>query len=114
MPLPNARKPVTAQADAPSYRVTVVFALPDRAWQQTLCVAPGTTLLQVVQASGFAQQFPAWDTMQLALGVYGQRCAPHRLVADGDRVEIYRPLQFDPMESRRRRVAHRARKLQSA
>ena len=29
------------------------------------------------------------------------------LRAAGDRVEIYRPLNFDPMESRRRRAVHR-------
>jgi putative ubiquitin-RnfH superfamily antitoxin RatB of RatAB toxin-antitoxin module len=31
-------------------------------------------------------------------------------LADGDRVEIYRGLSFDPMESRRRRAEHRRAK----
>jgi len=93
----------------PTLRVTVVYALPDRSWQQTLQVPQGFTLQDVVQASGFARQFPDVDMQALNLGVYGERSAPQRQVVDGDRVEIYRPLCFDPMESRRRRAAHRAR-----
>jgi len=89
--------------------VTVIYALPDRCWQASLRVPVGTTLQHVVQASGFSQAFPDLDVRTLPLGVYGARATPDRLAADGDRVEIYRPLHFDPMESRRRRAAHRAR-----
>jgi len=90
-------------------QVTVVYALPAYRWQESLCVPQGATLREVVQASGFSQRFPDVDVHALPLGVYGERCAPDRLADDGDRVEIYRPLRFDPMESRRRRAAHRAR-----
>jgi len=90
-------------------QVTVVYALPECSWQRCLQVAPGTTLQQAVYASGFAHHFPEVDVHTLALGVYGERSTPQRQVTDGDRVEIYRPLRFDPMESRRRRAAHRAR-----
>jgi putative ubiquitin-RnfH superfamily antitoxin RatB of RatAB toxin-antitoxin module len=41
----------------------------------------------------------------LEIGVYGRRCEADTPLCDGDRVEIYRPLNFDPMESRRRRAA---------
>jgi len=95
--------------DSTALCVTVVYALPERSWQKSLQVPAGATLWQVVQASGFARQFPDVDVRTLSLGVYGERSAAHRIVADGDRVEIYRPLYFDPMESRRRRAAHRAR-----
>jgi len=83
-------------------------------WQESLHVPVGTTLQQVVYASGFIQHFPDVDVQALHLGVYGERCPPDRLVADGDRVELYRPLRFDPMESRRRRAAHRARTAKTA
>ena len=43
------------------------------------------------------------------VGVYGRRVALDHLLADGDRVEIYRPLRVDPKEARRRR-ALRARR----
>ncbi len=43
------------------------------------------------------------------MGVYGQRCRDDYILADGDRLELYRPLQFDPKESRRRRAMHKQR-----
>lgn len=41
-----------------------------------------------------------WDA---AVGIYGEVCGRDRLVEDGDRIELYRPLAFDPKESRRKR-----------
>jgi putative ubiquitin-RnfH superfamily antitoxin RatB of RatAB toxin-antitoxin module len=93
-------------------RVHLVYASgPGQAWTQTLDLPPGSTLAQAVSASGFAQRFPGYDLACLQAGIYGQRCEPERELADGDRVEIYRPLVFDPMESRRRRAQHRQKRL---
>lgn len=89
--------------------VSVVHALPDRAWDVTLQVPAGATLAQVVAQSGFLQQFPDHDLSALTLGVFGQARPAGSPAADGDRIEIYRPLRFDPMESRRRRAEHRRR-----
>lgn len=38
------------------------------------------------------------------LGVYAERVTDDYVVKDGDRVEIYRPLQQDPMDLRRKRA----------
>jgi uncharacterized protein len=38
------------------------------------------------------------------LGVYAERVADDYVVQDGDRVEVYRPLQQDPMDLRRKRA----------
>src|SRR3546814_10501406 len=51
--------------------------------------------------------FPSTWCFRSKVGVYGQECTLDRVLTDGDRVEIYRPLVFDPMESRRRRALHR-------
>lgn len=42
-------------------------------------------------------------------GVWGKRVAEDYLLRAGDRVEIYRPLQADPKEARRRRARTAAR-----
>lgn len=89
--------------------VSVVHALPDSAWDVTLQVPAGATLAQAVAQSGFLQQFPGHDLSALTLGVFGQARPAGSPAADGDRIEIYRPLRFDPMESRRRRAEHRRR-----
>jgi len=101
-----------ASPEGATAQVTVVYALPERVWQESVRVPAGSTLLDAVQASGFSDHFPELDVHALPLGVYGARSASTRVVTDGDRVEIYRALTFDPMESRRRRAAHRARKTQ--
>jgi putative ubiquitin-RnfH superfamily antitoxin RatB of RatAB toxin-antitoxin module len=61
----------------------------------------GSTLRDAVERSGLAaREAPAEP---FAIGVWGRRCAPGDAVHDGDRVEIYRPLQVDPKEARRLR-----------
>lgn len=38
-----------------------------------------------------------------AIGIWGKSVATDTPVQDGDRIEIYRPLQFDPKDARRLR-----------
>jgi len=79
-------------------------------WQRALDLPSGATVADAVRASGFAAQFPGRDAWQSGVGVYGKQCQPDTPLADGDRVEIYRPLAFDPKVSRRRRAEHRRAK----
>jgi putative ubiquitin-RnfH superfamily antitoxin RatB of RatAB toxin-antitoxin module len=79
--------------------VSVVLAEPGRASCVNLALAPGATLIDAAQASGLWQ--PASG---LTLGVWGHRLPGDTVLADGDRVEIYRPLQIDPKDARRHRA----------
>lgn len=88
-------------------RVHIAFAAPTRLWQHTLDVPEGTTVGQALDQSGFADEFPEFTDHPPATGVYGERCDVRRILREGDRIELYRPLVFDPLESRRRRAAHR-------
>lgn len=63
----------------------------------------GATVTHAVAASGLAARHQAADILQLSVGVWGRRCEPSRLLKDGDRVEVYRPLLVDPKEARRLR-----------
>lgn len=38
------------------------------------------------------------------LGIFARRVEPGQVLQEGDRLEIYRPLQLDPKEARRRRA----------
>jgi len=87
--------------------VCVIHAGPGRVWQRTLRLPGGSTARQALAASGFARDHPACPPDTLAVGVFGQICSLDHRLADADRLEIYLPLDFDPMESRRRRAAHR-------
>jgi putative ubiquitin-RnfH superfamily antitoxin RatB of RatAB toxin-antitoxin module len=94
--------------------VSLHYARPHDAWQRQVDLPAGATAGDAVAASGFAQVFPGVDPWQAGVGVFGRIVQPGQALHDGDRVEIYRPLAFDPMESRRRRAAHRARKSPTA
>jgi putative ubiquitin-RnfH superfamily antitoxin RatB of RatAB toxin-antitoxin module len=79
-------------------KVQVVRAWPDRYDSIRLVLAPGATVQDAVRASGLALDGVAgW-------GVFGERAAPERLLADGDRVELLGPLLVDPKDARRKRA----------
>lgn len=94
-------------ADAGQLTITVVFAQPAQVWQTRLSVPAGTDVGAALRLSGFAQAFPGYPIDAAAVGIFGRRCRIDEAVAQGDRIEIYRPLSFDPMASRRRRAEHR-------
>lgn len=87
--------------------VHVVYAEPHSVWEVKLDVPVASTVMEAIDLCGFARLFPDYPFKELAVGIYGQVCPAGRMLVDGDRVEIYRPLSFDPMESRRRRAEHR-------
>ncbi len=95
-------------ADAGLIRVQVCYALPQDCFSADLSLPEGATLLQAVRESGVLQRHPEIDLNTQKLGIFGKIKPADTLLRDGDRVEIYRPLQADPMETRRRRAKHRA------
>lgn len=87
-------------------RIEVAWALPQRQRLVALVLPAGSTVGDAIAASGLRDELPA----VLDTGIHGKRCAPEERLRDGDRVEIYRELVYDPKESRRRRAAHAARR----
>lgn len=103
---PHNHTGVPAGADA-AICVEIVYAEPGRAWQRRLQLPAGANAAQALQACQFIGEFPEYAHNAPPMGVYGQVCSADRILVDGDRLEIYRPLTYDPMESRRRRAIHR-------
>lgn len=85
-------------------RVEVAYALPDRQQLVTLAVAPGTTVAEAITQSGVMQQFAEIDLAVNKVGIWNRVVKPEQVVADGDRIEIYRPLIADPKEVRKQRA----------
>jgi putative ubiquitin-RnfH superfamily antitoxin RatB of RatAB toxin-antitoxin module len=88
-------------------RVEVAYALADRQWLLPLELPASANVRDAIEASGLIQA--AGLAEPLEAGIFGRRCALGTVLRDGDRVEVYRPLDFDPMESRRRRAAKAGR-----
>jgi len=89
-------------------RIEVVYALPDEQPVIELDLAPGTSVAEAVRASGLPERFPEIDPVSGPFGIFSRRCDPGHKLREGDRVEIYRPLQVDPKDARRRRAGRRA------
>lgn len=93
------------QLAANALAIEVACALPGRQLVIGITVPPGTTVRDAVRLSGIASEFAALDIDDCKLGVWGQVVADHTVLADGNRVEIYRPLVNDPRETRMRLAA---------
>jgi putative ubiquitin-RnfH superfamily antitoxin RatB of RatAB toxin-antitoxin module len=89
--------------------VEVIYATPARQVRYAVRLREGGTVADAIRASGLLQAFPEIDLAANRVGIYGSLVPLGRLVRDGDRVEIYRPLTADPKEARRRRAAGRPR-----
>ncbi|EDM48356.1 RnfH family protein [Marinobacter algicola] len=87
-------------------RVEVAFARPDRQEIISLSVEEGTTAVEAVKRSGIVAIFPEVDPESDDMGIFGKvikNPSAHEL-RDGDRVEVYRPLQIDPKQARLNRA----------
>ncbi|ASK35227.1 RnfH family protein [Alcanivorax sp. N3-2A] len=86
--------------------VEVVYALPDRQRLVALRVPPGTTMVEAARLSALDTVFEGLDLTSAPMGVFGKLEAEPatRVLRDGERVEIYRPLEVDPKAARRARA----------
>jgi putative ubiquitin-RnfH superfamily antitoxin RatB of RatAB toxin-antitoxin module len=108
---PVVRGVAAPAEDAPALTVSVCYARPDGLWLRNVRMPPGAVVAQAVWLSGFLLEFPNIDLSLGGIGIFGHVRGPYEPLEEGDRLEIYRPLHFDPQESRFRRVAHKAKAL---
>jgi putative ubiquitin-RnfH superfamily antitoxin RatB of RatAB toxin-antitoxin module len=94
-----------------TWRVEVAYATPARQEIIEVSVRPGTTVEQVILASGMLARFPEIEVTRQRVGIFGETARLQDVVRDGDRVEIYRSLVADPKEARRMRATRRGKKL---
>jgi putative ubiquitin-RnfH superfamily antitoxin RatB of RatAB toxin-antitoxin module len=83
----------------------VAYALPSRQAVEEVTAPAGSTAREIIESSSLLREFPEIDLARNSVGVYGRLIDPDRVVEDGDRIEIYRPLVADPKAVRRRRAS---------
>lgn len=73
-----------------------------------LCVSvtlqEAVSVEEAIITSGITDQFPEIDLLSMKVGVFGKVCSLDKMLKEGDRVEIYRPLLLNPMDARRNRA----------
>ena len=90
--------------DAAPLRIEVICAMPQRVWRVQVQLPEGATAAMAIEASGLATQLPPGTLDMHRIGVFAVPVTPETTLRDGDRVEIYRPLQCDPKDVRRARA----------
>jgi hypothetical protein len=87
--------------------VEVAYAQPEKQLVVALRVPAGTTLFDAAVQSGIVEHFPGLDLAGASMGMFGklEKSPRSRIIQDGERVEIYRPLLTDPKEARKARAA---------
>lgn len=81
-------------------KVEVVFVAADKTvFHRELQVSEGASVGEALSLSGVYGAHPESQTM--AVGIYSKRVHLGDSLKDGDRVELYRPLQHDPKDKRR-------------
>ncbi|MBC7446158.1 MAG: RnfH family protein [Polaromonas sp.] len=111
----SAQRLSTARPEAPVggavLAITLVFSpAPRQLWQWTLALPAGSSVAQALQASPLFLECPELLASRLRVGIWGCKAGLDRLLADNDRIEIYRPLRVDPKTARRERFGRQGAK----
>lgn len=75
-------------------------------FHRALQIPVGSSAQQALDASGVFVDCPELPP-DAPIGIYGQKVQRDLVVKNGDRIEIYRPLVFDPKQARRNRAARK-------
>jgi len=67
-----------------------------------LDVPEGSTVQEAIRRSGLLDQFPDIDLARNKVGIFGKLAGLDTVLAEGNRVEIYRPITADPETVERR------------
>jgi len=81
--------------------VEIVLALPEVESIVVVTLDPGATASEALAQSGIYERFSDHDLQDLPIGIWGRVVERDHVVKNGDRIELYRPLQVDPREARR-------------
>lgn len=91
--------------------VEVAYATPEKQMVIPVNLQDDAQLVEAIVISGIMQKFPELEKIHaesfsaLKVGIFSIPCSLDRQVQEGDRIEIYRPLQKDPKEMRRSRAS---------
>jgi putative ubiquitin-RnfH superfamily antitoxin RatB of RatAB toxin-antitoxin module len=90
--------------------VTVAWATPSAQELVALELPAGATARDAIEGSGLVAAY-GLELGSLGVAVHGRRAALDTPLADGDRVDITRPLAGDPKDARRMRARSAKRSI---
>jgi len=84
--------------------VEVIYGEPSAVSRVRLPLGEGATVADVVPPLRQRTDCARWQLESAAFGVFGQIKPLNYVLAPGDRLEVYAPLELDPKEARRLRA----------
>jgi putative ubiquitin-RnfH superfamily antitoxin RatB of RatAB toxin-antitoxin module len=90
--------------------IEIVYAQPRRSISKSLLLSPGATIADALAEVALDQDFLGVDLATSPVGIFGKVAGRDVKLKDGDRIEIYRPLQEEPKLARRKRAGRKASK----
>jgi putative ubiquitin-RnfH superfamily antitoxin RatB of RatAB toxin-antitoxin module len=91
-------------AEPETIEVELVYATAQGQQVRKLRVLVGTTVMAAIEAVGLVEAIPGVVVDADHLGIFARKVTPDHRLEQGDRIEIYRPLQRNPMDARRQRA----------
>jgi uncharacterized protein len=88
--------------------IEIVYALPARVFRWRLAVPEGSCVGDALATAALAEAGLAAEDFAARVGIFGKLVEPSQALRDGDRIELYRPLQVDPKDARRKRASEAA------
>ncbi len=86
--------------------ITVAYALPDVQFDEPVVLPEGASVADALAAVAQQPPFNGLDLASVPVGVFNAVVSDRsQVLREGDRVEIYRPLEIDPMRARQLRAA---------
>lgn len=79
-------------------RVSVAYALRHQQWWFDVDVSEGSTVVAAIHKSGIMNLADNIELESQKVGVFGKIVPLDTLLVEGDRVEIYRPITWQPEE----------------
>jgi len=83
-------------------KISIAYASPTRQAWLNVEVPDGATVRGAIERSGILKQFPEIDLEQQKVGIFSKLTKLDAALADGDRIEIYRPITCDPKMVKRK------------
>jgi putative ubiquitin-RnfH superfamily antitoxin RatB of RatAB toxin-antitoxin module len=77
-------------------RVSVAYALPEQQWWLDVEMPEGATVVSTLHASGLLELVPDINLEHQKVGVFGRFVTLESSLVEGDRVEVYRPITWQP------------------
>lgn len=81
-------------------QVEIVYADAKQQLSIPLRIEESCTVAVAIKRSSILEQLPNITLATAVVGVYGKKVTLDATLRDGDRVEIYRPLNIDPKQAR--------------